>query len=99
MMSFSISASGKATIVKDPDAVLDYTLDLSDWLTDITDTLSALTVTGDGVTIDSSVIDGSDCIAWISGGVVGQPASATFRFTTVGGRTDDRTMFFSIKER
>ena len=91
--------SGKATITKDPDATLDYAIDLSEWLDDITDTLSALTVTGDGVTIASSSIVGQTCVAWISGGTVGQTASATFRFTTSGGRTDDRTIYLRIRER
>jgi hypothetical protein len=37
--------------------------------------------------------------AWISGGTVGQAAAATCRITTAGGRTDDRTLTFTIKER
>lgn len=91
--------AGKATITKDPDATLDYAIDLSAWLADITDTLLGLSVTGDGVTIDSSSIVGQTCVAWISGGTVGQTATATFRFTTAGGRTDDRTIYLRIRER
>jgi len=37
--------------------------------------------------------------AWISGGTVGQAAAATCRITTAGGRVDDRTLTFTIKER
>ena len=98
-MTYTITATGKATIEHDPDAVLDYVLDLTAWLTDVSDTLQSLTMLSTGVTVDSSSISGNLCIAWISGGTVGEPASATFRFTTAGGRTDDRTINFKIKER
>jgi hypothetical protein len=97
--TYTISASGKASITKDPDAVLDYSLDLTDWLAGISDTLTSHSVTGDGVVIDSSAIDGSLVVAWISGGTAGETASATFRFTTTVGRTDDRTIFLKIKDR
>lgn len=91
--------NGKATIIRDPDAVLDYGIDLTDWLADISDTLASLVTVPDGVTVDSSGIDGAICYAWVSGGTVGQPASLTFRFTTTGGRTDDRTIYFNMRER
>lgn len=97
--TYTISASGKATIVKDPSAVLDYSRDLAAWLTDVDDTLESLTVIGDGVVIDSSLISGSKVIAWVSGGTSGETASVTFTFTTAGGRTDSRTIFLKIKDR
>lgn len=97
-MSFQISSSGKASIVKDPEAILDYTLDITDWL-DEGDMLLSFEVLTEGVELVSSVVDGSKCVAWLSGGVIGEPASATFRFTTQLGRTDDRTMFFKIRDR
>lgn len=91
--------NGKASITKDPNAVLDYSLDLATWLTDVSDTLASLSVTASGCTVDSSAISGTKCIAWVSGGVAGETASVTFRWTTSGGRTDDRTIYLKIKER
>lgn len=97
--TYDVTNPAKPTITKDPNAVLDYSLELSAWLTDISDTLSSLTVTASGCTVDSSTISGTKCVAWISGGTAGQTASVTFRFTTSGGRTDDRTIFLKVKER
>lgn len=97
---FTFSA-GKWTIDRDPNAVLDYKVDLTEWLDAQSDSLvtavevAAKTV---GVTVDSVTIVGKTIVMWISGGTVGEPASATTRFTTAGGRTDDRTLFFKIKE-
>lgn len=98
MTTFRIIA-GRLVIEKDPDAVLDYGFNLVDWLEEVSDTLDSLQVTGVGVTVDSSFISGTRIVAFISGGVVGEPASATFRYTTTGGRTDDRTMHFRITQR
>lgn len=97
--TYTISDSGKASIVKDPDAVLDYSLDLAAWLTDIGDGLLSLAVIGDGVTIDSHAIDGTAVIAWVSGGTAGETATVTYRFTTGNGRTDDRSIYLKIRER
>lgn len=97
--TYDLTNPAKPTIKKDPNAVLDYSIDLTDWLTAVSDTLQTLSVTGDGVVIDSSSIAGSLVTAWISGGTAGATATATFRFTTVDGRTDDRTIWLKIKER
>lgn len=97
--TYTISDTGAASIVKDPDAVLDYSLDLSAWLTDAGDSLQSLVVIGNGVTIDSHAISGTSVIAWVSGGTVGESATVTFRFTTANGRTDDRSITLKIRER
>lgn len=98
-MSYDLTNPAKPKITKDPSAVLDYSIDLATWLDGISDTLQSLSVIGSGVTIDSSTISGTKVVAWISGGTVGETATATFRFTTVGGRTDDRTIYLKIKDR
>jgi len=97
--TYTISDSGKASIEKDPNAVLDYSLDLAAWLTDAGDTLASLDVIGDGVTVASHAISGTSVIAWVSGGVAGETATVTFRFTTANGRTDDRSIYLKIRER
>ena len=52
-----------------------------------------------GVTVNSSAVVGKTVVVWVSGGVVGTKGSVVVRVTTAGGRTDDRTIFFKIKER
>jgi len=92
--------AGKPQIVKDPNAVLDSAVDLEAGLLPTADTISSATVTGSGVTIDSSgVVGGTAVTMWVSGGAAGSTGSATVRITTAAGRIDDRTIYFKIKER
>jgi hypothetical protein len=93
--------AGKPTIIKDPNAVLDYTVDFTAWLLPAADTISShtVTVTGGIVKDSSGVVGGNKVTMWVSGGVAGTPASATVRIITTGGRTDDRTVYFKLKER
>lgn len=88
---------GRYQIDKDPDARLLYGLELKKWLAG--DTLSNLTVIGSGIEVEGSTIQGTRLLAWISGGTVGEMASATFRFETVSGSRDDRTLWFKVVER
>ena len=101
--TFLVTASGKPTITKDPNAVLDYSWDWSDWLAEISPTsaIASHAIITDGVTKDSSSSDGAIVTAIISGGTVGQTASATCRITTddTPPRIEDRTLYFKIKER
>ena len=70
--AFELKA-GKPTIIKDPNAVLDYTVDFAAWLLPETDTIASATVTGSGVTVDSSgVVDSTAVTMWISGGTAGR---------------------------
>jgi hypothetical protein len=97
--AFELKA-GKPTIIKDPNAVLDYTVDFAAWLLPETDTISSATVTGTDVTIDSSAVVGGTAVTmWVSGGAVGTTGNAVVRITTAAGRIDDRTVYFKIKER
>lgn len=92
--------TAKATITKDPDAVLDYTFDWATYLEDISDTISSKEIVVDtGITCDSSTISGSTVIAWISGGIAGMIYRVTCRITTAAGRIDDRSIYIAIKER
>jgi hypothetical protein len=84
--------------VKDPDAVLDYRWDWSAWLDDDTIDTHQVTVAG-GVDLDSDSSDDTSVTAWISGGTHGDTATATARVTTTQGRTDDRTITLSIRQR
>lgn len=99
-----VVTAGKPLITKDPNAVLDYTIDWSDWLEPLGDTIAsvAIAVAG-GITLDHNTNNGTSVTIWISGGTVGTRGEARVRITTVGTgarpRTDDRTVYFKIKER
>lgn len=83
---------------KDPDAVLDYVFDWSQWLA-TGETISSHTVTVTGVVKDSSTNSTTAVTAWISGGSIAAAASVTCQITTSDGRTDDRTISLRIAER
>jgi hypothetical protein len=86
--------------VKDPDAVLDYTIDWSDWLGE-NETISTRTVIADtGITVDSSsIVDGTSVMIWLSKGTVGQYYRVTCRIVTTAARTDDRSITIQVEER
>lgn len=85
--------------IKDPDAVIDIIFDWAVWLADISDAYLSHTLTPVGITVDSSNEAAGAIQVFVSDGVVGTPASVTCRITTVGGRTDDRTLYLKIEER
>lgn len=83
---------------KDPDAVLEYIVDWSDWLGEDTITTSTW-VDPTGITVGDSSNTSTAATVWLSGGTVGVPASITNRIITTDGRTDDRTIYLTIRER
>jgi hypothetical protein len=85
--------------IKDPDAVLDYAVDWSAWLTSAETIVSALVLADDGITVDSDSYDGGIHTIWLSGGEVGRNYRITSRITTSQGRVDDRTMLIRVRER
>jgi hypothetical protein len=97
--SFVVNSDGWPVIDKDPDAVLDYSIDWTDWLADVSDTISTATVTVSGITKNSETNTATKVTAWLQGGTPAQTPSATYRIVTAGGRTDERTIYFNIKER
>ena len=100
--TYVVGTSGKPTIKKDPNDILDYTWDWTDWLDLITDTIDSFTlVLPTGVTSPSSNVDATDkmVIAFLAGGTVGQTHMVTCRIVTVGGRTADRSIYLKMRER
>lgn len=89
-----------SSYIHDPNAVLDYQWDWASkgWLAD-GETIQTHTVTVAGVELDTDTATGTAVTAWLSGGTVGTPASATCRITTSQGRTDDRTIRLVVQER
>lgn len=86
---------------KDPDAVLDYQLDWSDWLVE-GESIIALTVAVGGLVLETSAFTATATTAWVSGGAVGAAGEIEFRITTDSAplsRIDDRTLILRIAER
>lgn len=101
-MTYTTTNAAKPTIVKDPDATLDYGWDFTDVL-DVGDSITSVVFTpqatsGLSVT-QQSISGGKIAYAWLTGGVVGSTWSVTCEYTTAQGRTDDRTLYFKISER
>ena len=85
--------------VHDPDAVLDYPVDWSDWLPE-GDTIESATVTAEvGVTVGTVDVTSPVVTAWISGGTVGATYDVTYHIVTAEGREDDRSITLVVKER
>ena len=83
--------------IKDPDARLDYHWDWTPWMVpgDTIDSHSIIVV-GD-VTADTDSHTDSTVTTWIEGGTANTRAEVTARITTVGGRTDDRTITLFVR--
>lgn len=76
---------------KDPQAVLDYVFDWSDWLGADTITGTPTWAVPSGLTKDSQSNTTTTATAIISGGTAGDDYKIACKITTVGGRTDERT--------
>jgi hypothetical protein len=87
------------TWTKDPEAVLDYPVDWSDWLA-TGETISEVVWTvPTGLTKDSQSESGGVAVAWISGGTAGTEYRIECKVTTSQGRTDERSFFIKVTER
>lgn len=85
------------SFVRDVDSVLPYVWNWSTWLDG--DTISSATVTGTSVTVDSYDNDTTTVTAWVSGGTVDVAGSITCQIVTAAGKTDERTIRLSTRER
>lgn len=86
------------SFTKDPDGVLDYQIDWSDWLGTDTIVTSTWTV-GTGITKDSDTNTTTTATIWLSGGTAGTMYTLVNRITTTDGRTDDRSIYVTVKEK
>ena len=81
---------------KDPDDVLDYTVDWSTWLG--ADTIvSATWAVPAGITQDSVAATTTTTTIWLSGGTSGTNYTIGVRIVTTDGRTKDES--FTIRMR
>lgn len=87
----------------DPDAVLDFQFDWSDWLDDDTEeAVSEATITisptGELIATEPAVVAGV-VTYWLSGGVATKRYQVSCLIETTGGRTDERTIIINCFER
>ena len=86
--------------VRDPDSILDYSIDWTEWLATTTDTISASTwIIPTALSTTNNSFGTATTIVWISGGTAGEVYDVTNRIVTYGGRTEDRTIEFTCIER
>ncbi len=112
MDGFYWTADRRQEIVKDPDAILDYTFPWADWLD--TDTISSVTITlADSATLalashldhaqipsaGYTITGNNTVIVWLKGGAARDRASVSCAITTAGGRTDERTFYVRVAEK
>lgn len=87
------------TYYKDPDAVLDYSFDWSNWLgSDVIDS-SSWTISSEDLTKVSTTIDGGITTVWLSGGVAGKRYLIMNHIKTQGSREEDRSFVLEMTER
>jgi hypothetical protein len=85
--------------VKDPDAVLDWKWDWTNWM-NANETISSSTFVADaGLTIDSSANGVTTTTVWLSGGNPGEPYRVSNKITTNQGRTDERSITIRVTNR
>ena len=88
------------TYAKDPDAVLDYSVDWSLWLAgDQIATSQWILAPDTDLEAAADTNTTTKATVWLSGGVNGTTYLATNRITTAGGRTDDRTISIKVQDR
>jgi len=88
------------TYIKDPQEVLDYGFDWSDWLEtgDTVDT-SDWTIKPSGLTEVSDSKTDTTTMIWVSGGTVGSKHKVTNRVLTADNRTVERSFYVKIQSK
>lgn len=89
------------SVTKDPDAVLDYSVDWASWLGADTLSTSTWVISGpDSLLVeDSSGKSSTATTVWLSGGTLYRQYTVTNRVTTTEGRTDDRSITVDLVDR
>lgn len=83
---------------KDPDSVLDYQYDWSEWLVSGETILTSTWLTDDVFDIDADTAGTTTTTVWLSGGTLGETGVLTNRITTtLNGSATGRTMDGSFR--
>lgn len=88
-----------STWIKDPDAVLDWHFDWTDWLSSGETITSSNFFVTSGLVVNSTSFTSSNTTIWLAGGSAGTPYTVTNRISTNQGRTDDRSVTVRVKDR
>lgn len=86
-------------MVKDPDAVLDYQVDWSSWLATGETISSSDWVVQTGITETSASNTTTTATIWLSGGTAGVTYTVTNRIVTTANRTNDRSLYITVREQ
>lgn len=97
--TYTIDATGKATIIKDPDENLDYSFNWADYLSPTSDTIESVVFAAVGATLGTVSNTTTLATAFVSGGVSGSTATLSCSITTAQGRIAQRSVYLKIKER
>lgn len=89
----------RPSIQKDPDAVLDYSFDWTDWLAGVSDSIDSYSITGTDVAVLSDSRNGAIITVWCGAATPGTVAKLVCRVVTAGARIEDRTIYLIVKER
>jgi hypothetical protein len=84
--------------IKDPAAILDYSLDWSDWLGSDVISTSTWSVPA-GLTLEDSQADAQATTIWVSGGTNGVAYACRNTVVTAAGRTNVRTLTVTVGTR
>jgi hypothetical protein len=85
---------------KDPDEVLDYTIDWSERLDSDTISTSTFTFTTQaGLVKDSDSKTTTTTTVWLSAGTLGEQGEILNRVVTSGGRTMDQTVKLKLRAK
>lgn len=89
------------TFKKDPNAILDYSVDWTSWLQTDETIVSSSWIIPSGLTKTTDAFDDKYATAWLTGGTEGETYTITNRITTnnVPPRTDDRSMNIFVTNR
>lgn len=89
------------SFTKDPEALLDYTVDWDgdDWLGTDTITGTPTWTVPAGLTLAAQSNTTTTATVWLSGGMADTDYNVECKITTAGGRTDERTIRIQVRER
>lgn len=88
--------------LKDPDAILDYHINWSEWLNETGDGDYIVTsewIVPDGITAQDEEFTMNTATVWLAGGTAGKRYPLTNRVTTARGRRDDRTIYVEMRHK
>lgn len=95
---FTFTATGWRAPDKDPVAILDYTIDWSEWLD--TDTITSSTwEASTGITITATSGTTTATTVWLSGGTAMTKYEITNQISTLGGRTTRQSFIIWVRDQ